>query len=781
MKKLMLISTLIFLFSHTSFSWDYIPGNGLDVSNFCENADGTRRIIALSGGGYWLSNDSGENWTPINDRVLPPNASTFHPISVYELDMVDAAGDTIITRYYCGQNLLWVYSISEDGGENWRIMMPPSFMTSAYEQFALIDPRNHSKIDYYVFDKIYTSYDFGNTWSDSIFTDHTIYSEQDFIRHNSSPDTLFICGEAYTDTTPNGAISSSYDGGHTWNPCINSNELFNFPGLRVEDIAALSNDDILAVPSRAFFGHGEESELIFGLLRSTDDGQTWQFEEFDDELSASSICEIPGYPGHLILNGYSYNSVVLSTDYGHTFAPIELDSLVAVRSVSVNTFSNAVYLNSALDGVYKSIDGGFTWEHYQTIESIGKRHSFHVNQSSISTHGLNYRSYKYNLDANQWENLFTGNYAIAPNTYVSNAVPVITDNGLTVVLSTVRSINADSRYILQKRDLESETWDEHPLPIDNYLAYLSDYTKAYYFDNDFSRLILCEYSFNNNIDTYTYHVSLDTGSTWITHEGLNWAYRPDNIIQWRDEIFLAGNQTLYKSSDNCSTWVNTNIPLGSNYRFNGVIVDDPEDESIYSFFNARCCRYYENVWQQRGTIQYVRYAALVPTDSEPVLIINRYYDELFISPDGGYTWERIDENMPFRRQISSFGQVEYDQYRNKIWVSTSIGLMYANVEELLSVDDPGSAFVPLEVRPIYAYPNPFNASINITYQVEQAGPVELKLYNITGQEVATLVSNVKKIGIHELNYNASSLASGTYFLKLNNGINSYSSKISLTK
>ena len=64
------------------------------------------------------------------------------------------------------------------------------------------------------------------------------------------------------------------------------------------------------------------------------------------------------------------------------------------------------------------------------------------------------------------------------------------------------------------------------------------------------------------------------------------------------------------------------------------------------------------------------------------------------------------------------------------------------------------------------YPNPFNPTTTIKYTVPKNGPVSIKLYDITGSEVATLVNEVKTVGSYELKFNASGLASGVYLYRM---------------
>jgi hypothetical protein len=69
----------------------------------------------------------------------------------------------------------------------------------------------------------------------------------------------------------------------------------------------------------------------------------------------------------------------------------------------------------------------------------------------------------------------------------------------------------------------------------------------------------------------------------------------------------------------------------------------------------------------------------------------------------------------------------------------------------------------------YNYPNPFNPTTKINYALPKSAFVELKVYNILGQEIATLVNADKPAGYHEVNFNASNIPSGIYFYRLQAG------------
>jgi endo-1,4-beta-xylanase len=79
------------------------------------------------------------------------------------------------------------------------------------------------------------------------------------------------------------------------------------------------------------------------------------------------------------------------------------------------------------------------------------------------------------------------------------------------------------------------------------------------------------------------------------------------------------------------------------------------------------------------------------------------------------------------------------------------------------------------------YPNPFNPTTNIDFSLPKNGYITLKVYNILGQEVATLFQGFHKAGAYKVNFNASQLASGVYIYRLQSENVSISKKLVLVK
>jgi hypothetical protein len=79
------------------------------------------------------------------------------------------------------------------------------------------------------------------------------------------------------------------------------------------------------------------------------------------------------------------------------------------------------------------------------------------------------------------------------------------------------------------------------------------------------------------------------------------------------------------------------------------------------------------------------------------------------------------------------------------------------------------------------YPNPFNSTTTIRYDVNQMGPVELTVFDLLGREVAKLASGQHLAGSYTITWNAANLPSGTYLCRMNAGAFSQTQKVMLVK
>ena len=100
-------------------------------------------------------------------------------------------------------------------------------------------------------------------------------------------------------------------------------------------------------------------------------------------------------------------------------------------------------------------------------------------------------------------------------------------------------------------------------------------------------------------------------------------------------------------------------------------------------------------------------------------------------------------------------------------------------QTITGIDD--VSFNPTKFNLFQNYPNPFNPTTKISYQIFKRGFVSLKIFDVLGNEIATLVSEEKTAGEYEVNFSGLSLSTGIYFYRLQSGGYSITKKMTLVK
>ncbi len=92
-----------------------------------------------------------------------------------------------------------------------------------------------------------------------------------------------------------------------------------------------------------------------------------------------------------------------------------------------------------------------------------------------------------------------------------------------------------------------------------------------------------------------------------------------------------------------------------------------------------------------------------------------------------------------------------------------------------------SAEIPAAYELAQNYPNPFNPSTEIRFDLPEASPVTLVVYDVTGREVARLVEGALAAGTHQVTFDASGLPSGVYLYRITAGSFTRTNRMVLTK
>jgi len=79
------------------------------------------------------------------------------------------------------------------------------------------------------------------------------------------------------------------------------------------------------------------------------------------------------------------------------------------------------------------------------------------------------------------------------------------------------------------------------------------------------------------------------------------------------------------------------------------------------------------------------------------------------------------------------------------------------------------------------YPNPFNPSTQLSYDLAESGVVELTIYDVNGNEISKLVQGYQTAGSYTLTFSATNMPSGIYVARLSSGMHSLTRKMILMK
>ncbi|MDI6768006.1 MAG: T9SS type A sorting domain-containing protein [Bacteroidota bacterium] len=147
------------------------------------------------------------------------------------------------------------------------------------------------------------------------------------------------------------------------------------------------------------------------------------------------------------------------------------------------------------------------------------------------------------------------------------------------------------------------------------------------------------------------------------------------------------------------------------------------------------------------------------------------YSNLLADTIGGYQILKIGDRISYLRGILHYSARQYKL----------VPRSNADFGTVTSVQNNQNDIIPAQYYLANNYPNPFNPKTIIEYSVPKEGLVTLRVYNIIGQEVATLKNEIQKPGSFRVNFDGSKLASGIYFYRLQAGNFNQVKKMMLVK
>jgi photosystem II stability/assembly factor-like uncharacterized protein len=228
-------------------------------------------------------------------------------------------------------------------------------------------------------------------------------------------------------------------------------------------------------------------------------------------------------------------------------------------------------------------------------------------------------------------------------------------------------------------------------------------------------------------------------------------------------IYLAGGRNtsgqsyaLYRSTDTGQTWAQV-----FDKRVRGIVNDSLNPNVVYVSSDSGLYRSETSglSWSriQAGSFRSIRFGR---TNTDYVYA-GTATGELWRSTDRGNTWSAY--NNSFTRS-AIIGLYAYSDSDTLLACATN-GLFKVFASHIVGVSEEFNSLPRIFVL-AQNYPNPFNPTTTINYQLSTNSHVTLKVFDVLGREVATLVNETKEPGRYEVEFNAEHLASGIYLYRL---------------
>lgn len=159
----------------------------------------------------------------------------------------------------------------------------------------------------------------------------------------------------------------------------------------------------------------------------------------------------------------------------------------------------------------------------------------------------------------------------------------------------------------------------------------------------------------------------------------------------------------------------------------------------------------------------------VPIDSVRVfydieIFVGSYIDSVFVFTDeyGYFIFSHLASRKYFQLDKNGY---QTQNFIEQIYPDSTISLSIMMEEIVQSIDD-HNGVIPTKFELVANYPNPFNSTTSITYQIPINTYVEIVIYNSIGQFVSNLFSGFQSSGMYRTNWNSEYLASGIYIYQL---------------
>jgi hypothetical protein len=150
--------------------------------------------------------------------------------------------------------------------------------------------------------------------------------------------------------------------------------------------------------------------------------------------------------------------------------------------------------------------------------------------------------------------------------------------------------------------------------------------------------------------------------------------------------------------------------------------------------------------------------------------------DIYVTSNLGETWKKVNDS------VSASGNINAITANKKyLFAGTQMGAWRLPISSIVTSVKEDKMQTPSGYYLSQNYPNPFNPNTVINYQLSAYSHVTLKVYDVLGRLVKTLIDGYKSQGKYSVNFNAANLASGIYFYQLKTDNFTATKKLSLLK
>ena len=275
------------------------------------------------------------------------------------------------------------------------------------------------------------------------------------------------------------------------------------------------------------------------------------------------------------------------------------------------------------------------------------------------------------------------------------------------------------------------------------------------------------------LSPYIFAGVANDGIYFSTNSGINWtqtSFNSESVNSFavHGNTIFAGAYGVYTSTNNGTSWNPTTLVSRDIYALavkGDTIYAGTFDHGVYVSFNNGVS--WSQTAMSTGTIHSL---AVVGNN----VLAGTY--GAYLSTNCGANWVAKNDGLSLTANFNAFLI-----FGNNIFAATDL---YPLVRRSLT-DFTGIQNVNNEVPAGYSlsqnFPNPFNPSTVIRFQLPVTGQVVLKVYDVMGREVSLLVNEKLNAGTYSIEWDASQFTSGTYFYKITSGDFSETKKMLLLK